>query len=59
MQKYEVVDTEAIKQVVAQAVLEAAKALLSGLIGEGRQNRDTEQIGATEATRHRTESSLR
>ena len=52
-------NTETIKQASAQVVEEAANAAVVAISEEGgRQNRNTEQEGATEVTYYRTESSL-
>ena len=52
-------DTEVIKLAIAQAAIEAAKARVLMISGEGeRQNMNTECSGKTKVTRNGTELSL-
>ena len=59
MQRTGNTDTEAMKEAIVQAAVEAAKAMVLAIGKEGwRQNTNTEQNGKTEAPRHRTGPSL-
>ena len=53
-------NTEAIKQGTAQAVVEAAKAMILAINGDGgRQNFNPDKDGTSHATRQGTKPSLR
>ena len=59
-QKEEMAHTETIRQAIAQAAVEGAETAILAINGEStRQSIHMEQNGASKATRHKTDPSLK